>query len=68
MSVKNFDVTGQPIIGFLLVKKQKQSEWSEITHFFNGREICIGYFIKRSEKEIIFKASLSDEKHMNIKL
>lgn len=66
--VKNFDVTGQPIIGFLLVKKQKQSEWSEITHFFNGREICIGYFIKRSEKEIIFKASLSDEKHMNIKL
>lgn len=36
---------GQHPIGSIWIKRTNSPEWSEIVHFYNGAEICIGYIV-----------------------
>ena len=44
-------------IGSIWIKRTNRPEWSEIVHFYNGAEICIGY-IKHVASGILYKETL----------
>lgn len=48
---------GQHPIGSIWIKRTNNPEWSEIIHFYNGAEICIGY-MKQVPSGILYKETL----------
>ena len=48
---------GQHSIGSIWIKRTNNPEWSEIIHFYNGTEICIGY-MKQVPSGILYKETL----------
>lgn len=59
---------GQHPIGSIWIKRTNSPEWSEIVHFYNGAEICIGY-IKQVRSGILYKETLiqQNSKQINFK-
>lgn len=48
---------GQRPIGSIWIKRTNNPEWSEIVHFYNGAEICIGY-MKQVPSGILYKETI----------
>lgn len=48
---------GQHPIGSIWIKRTNNPEWSEIIHFYNGAEICIGY-MKQVPSGVLYKETL----------
>ena len=48
---------GQHPIGSIWIKRTNNPEWSEIVHFYNGAEICIGY-MKQVSSGILYKETI----------
>ena len=48
---------GQHPIGSIWIKRTNNPEWSEIVHFYNGAEICVGY-MKQVSSGILYKETL----------
>lgn len=58
---------GQHPIGSIWIKRTNSPEWSEIVHFYNGAEICIGY-IKHVASGILYKETLIQQNSKQINL
>ena len=54
-------------IGSIWIKRTNRPEWSEIVHFYNGAEICIGY-IKHVASGILYKETLIQQNSKQINL
>ena len=58
---------GQHPIGSIWIKRTNSPEWSEIVHFYNGAEICIGY-MKHFASGILYKETLIQQNSKQINL
>ena len=58
---------GQHPIGSIWIKRTYSPEWSEIVHFYNGAEICIGY-MKHFASGILYKETLIQQNSKQINL
>ena len=58
---------GQHPIGSIWIKRTNSPEWSEIVHFYNGAEICIGY-MKHVASGILYKETLIQQNSKQINL
>lgn len=58
---------GQHPIGSIWIKRTNSPEWSEIVHFYNGAEICIGY-MKQFASGILYKETLIQQNSKQISL
>jgi hypothetical protein len=58
---------GQHPIGSIWIKRTNSPEWSEIVHFYNGAEICIGY-MKLFASGILYKETLIQQNSKQINL
>lgn len=56
---------GEHPIGSIWIKRTNNPEWSEIVHFYNGVEICIGY-MKQVPSGILYKEILIQQNSKNI--
>lgn len=58
---------GQHPIGSIWIKRTNSPKWSEIVHFYNGAEICIGY-MKHVASGILYKETLIQQNSKQINL